>query len=127
MTHEDFIEKYSSLLEDEGFIQIQFQRGSGKLNDDAYLEKLIGYGVTREDGLAYIEADKKLSEQIENSGVFDQIEGMTILMMNELDADLESLKKQYAEIGPESMADSLIEKYALTQEEAKKAVAFLAS
>jgi hypothetical protein len=118
MTHEDFIEKYSSLLEDEGFIQMQFQRGSGQIDDAAYLEKLIGYGVTREDGLAYIEADKKLS---------DQIEGMTILMMNELDADLEFLKKQYAEIGPESMADSLIEKYALTQEEAKKAVAFLAS
>ncbi len=127
MTHEDFIEKYSSLLEDEGFIQMQFQRGSGQIDDAAYLEKLIGYGVTREDGFAYIEADKKLSEQIENSGVFDQIEGMTILMMNELDGDLDSLKMQCAEIGPESMADSLIEKYGLSEEEAKKATLFLAS
>lgn len=106
---------------------MQFQRATGQPDDDAYLEKLIGFGVTKADGLAYIEADKKLSEQIENNGVFDQVEGMTILVMKGMVEDLESLKKEYAEIGAESMAVRLIKDFELTKEEAKKAVVFLAS
>ncbi len=123
MTHEEFIEKYASLLENDDFIQVQVNRGSGELNDEVYLDKLISFGVSREDALGYMESDKKLGEMLEDSGLFDDLEAITILMFNDL-SDTDALKKSAA-ADSSSLRSKLISENNLSSEEADKVIAYL--
>lgn len=123
MTHEEFIEKYASLLEKDDFIQVQVKRGSGELNDEVYLDKLISFGVSREDALGYMESDKKLGEMLEESGLFDDLEAITILTFNDL-SDMDALRKAAA-ADSRSLRSKLISENNLNSEEADKVVAYL--
>ena len=123
MTHEEFIEKYTSLLEREDFIRVQVKRGGGKLTDEDYLDKLISFGVSREDALGYMESDKKLGEMLEETGLFDDFEAITILKFNDL-SDMDSLRKAAA-ADFSSLRSKLITENNLSSEEADKVVSYL--
>jgi hypothetical protein len=123
MTHEEFIEKYASLLEKDDFIQVQVKRGSGELDDDQYIEKLISFGVSVKDAIGYTESDKQLSKMLEESGMFDDLEAITILMVNDL-SDTDALKKSTA-ADSSSLRSKLISENNLSSEEADKVIAYL--
>ena len=123
MTHEEFIEKYASLLEKDDFIQVQVKRGSGELDDDQYIEKLISFGVSVKDAIGYTESDKQLSKMLEESGMFDDLEAITILMVNDL-SDTDALKKSAA-ADSSSLRSKLISENNLSSEEADKVIAYL--
>jgi hypothetical protein len=123
MTHEAFTVKYAAILEREDFIEVQIQRGNGLLDDNSYLEKLMAFGVSREDALGYMEADRQMSAILEDSGVFDDMEAITLLMMNDL-GNLADLRQEAAN-NVDVLRTKLTSANGMSIEEAGKVIAYL--
>lgn len=123
ITHEAFAEKYAAMLEREDIMEVQNQRGSGALDDNSYLEKLMAFGISREDAVGYMESDRQMSAMFEDSRVFNDMEAVTLLMMNDLDnqADL----RQQAVNNVDLLREKLISTNGMNVEEAGKVVAYL--
>ncbi len=123
MTHEEFVEKYANLLEQEDFIQIQLSRGNGELDDNQYLDKLIAFGVLKEDALGYIEADKAMMEMFDQEGMLEDLEAITMLMVNGI-SDLDELRLS-AKNDSVAVRSNLISEFNFSSEDANKVVAYL--
>ena len=123
MTHEEFVEKYANLLVEEDFIQIQFARGNGELDDSQYVDKLIAFGVLKEDALGYIEADKALMEMFDQEGMLDDLEAITLLMVNGINDLYDFILS--AKTDSIAVRSNLISEFNFSSEDADKVVAYL--
>lgn len=93
------------------------------LDDNSYLEKLKAFGVSREGALGYMEADRQLNALMEESGIFDDMEAVTLLMMHDLD-NVEELKQDAAN-NAAVLRSQLISTNGLSEEEADKVIKYL--
>jgi len=123
MKHEEFIEKYASIMEREDFLSVQIQRAEGNMDDSIYLEKLMDFGVSREDALGYMEADKQLNVLLEESKIFNDLEAVTLLMMHDLE-NVAELRRDAAN-DPSLVRRQFILHHGMSDEDAEKVIDYL--
>ena len=90
---EDIEKKYPGISEKDGWVDLHFERGQGKINDDDFKRALMDFGIESSDVDGYINLIEDLNESIED--VLDDSKTMEYI---EISMSYEELSSKESEV-----------------------------